>query len=124
MVLLFTHLYIASYFPASPMTPPSITFPLCMSYFIIVLFFFFFSSRRRHTRFKCDWSSDVCSSDLFGSLMLRRYDNGLVPQGISADLIAQKSELSREQLDEFSLESHRRAARATEIGRASCRERV
>src|SRR5260370_15948991 len=26
---------------------------------------FFFSSRRRHTRFKCDWSSDVCSSDLF-----------------------------------------------------------
>src|SRR2546430_12408501 len=28
----------------------------------------FFSSRRRHTRFDCDWSSDVCSSDL-GSLM-------------------------------------------------------
>src|SRR2546430_9977581 len=29
-----------------------------------VVFFFFFSSRRRHTRFDCDWSSDVCSSDL------------------------------------------------------------
>src|SRR2546427_3601318 len=28
--------------------------------------FFFFSSRRRHTRFDCDWSSDVCSSDLVG----------------------------------------------------------
>src|SRR5207302_6489265 len=28
-------------------------------------FFFFFSSRRRHTRFSRDWSSDVCSSDLF-----------------------------------------------------------
>src|SRR2546430_3763839 len=27
---------------------------------------FFFSSRRRHTRFDCDWSSDVCSSDLQG----------------------------------------------------------
>src|SRR2546430_4590269 len=27
-------------------------------------FVFFFSSRRRHTRFDCDWSSDVCSSDL------------------------------------------------------------
>src|SRR5689334_25186382 len=26
---------------------------------------FFFSSRRRHTRWNCDWSSDVCSSDLF-----------------------------------------------------------
>src|SRR5690242_8130904 len=29
------------------------------------MFFFFFSSRRRHTRLTCDWSSDVCSSDLF-----------------------------------------------------------
>src|SRR4051812_50004595 len=27
---------------------------------------FFFSSRRRHTRLTCDWSSDVCSSDLSG----------------------------------------------------------
>src|SRR5689334_24829654 len=26
--------------------------------------YFFFSSRRRHTRWNCDWSSDVCSSDL------------------------------------------------------------
>src|SRR5689334_22806298 len=26
--------------------------------------FFFFSGRRRHTRWNCDWSSDVCSSDL------------------------------------------------------------
>src|SRR5207237_5640877 len=31
---------------------------------LLVYIFFFFSSRRRHTRFKCDWSSDVCSSDL------------------------------------------------------------
>src|SRR3989475_7523990 len=30
----------------------------------LISFFFFFSSRRRHTRFDCDWSSDVCSSDL------------------------------------------------------------
>src|SRR5256886_10835900 len=29
-----------------------------------MLVIFFFSSRRRHTRFDCDWSSDVCSSDL------------------------------------------------------------
>src|SRR6267143_4465676 len=28
--------------------------------------FFFFSSRRRHTRWNWDWSSDVCSSDLWG----------------------------------------------------------
>src|SRR5256886_8179762 len=31
---------------------------------LLVVLFFFFSSRRRHTRFDCDWSSDVCSSDL------------------------------------------------------------
>src|SRR5262245_63530948 len=30
-----------------------------------LIFFFFFSSRRRHTRCLSDWSSDVCSSDLF-----------------------------------------------------------
>src|SRR5436190_13389020 len=30
-----------------------------------LFFFFFFSSRRRHTRSLCDWSSDVCSSDLY-----------------------------------------------------------
>src|SRR3989475_4933523 len=34
---------------------------LCRGYNFL---FFFFSSRRRHTRFDCDWSSDVCSSDL------------------------------------------------------------
>src|SRR2546426_9684250 len=31
-------------------------------------FFFFFSSRRRHTRLQGDWSSDVCSSDLFNAV--------------------------------------------------------
>src|SRR5205085_3891365 len=35
-------------------------------------FFFFFSSRRRHTRFDCDWSSDVCSSDLARRRAARR----------------------------------------------------
>src|SRR2546430_17449204 len=42
---------------------------LCLTYEFTSLsicnVFFFFSSRRRHTRFDCDWSSDVCSSDLF-----------------------------------------------------------
>src|SRR5689334_24365508 len=36
-------------------------------FFVFVFFFFFFSSRRRHTRWNCDWSSDVCSSDLFSA---------------------------------------------------------
>ncbi len=53
----------------------------------------------------------------FGSLMLQRYENGLVHQGISADLVAQKWEISREELDAFSLQSHQRAAQATAEGR-------
>ncbi len=50
----------------------------------------------------------------FGPKMLDRYASGLVPQGISAEMIAEKWGLSRNDLDELSLESHRRAARATE----------
>src|SRR5689334_23425827 len=39
---------------------------LSISFFTLMCscFLFFFSSRRRHTRWNCDWSSDVCSSDL------------------------------------------------------------
>src|SRR5256886_5595136 len=40
---------------------------------------FFFSSRRRHTRFDCDWSSDVCSSDLPLATCLNRRDLGASP---------------------------------------------
>src|SRR5256886_7874797 len=36
----------------------------CCWHLLYVAIYFFFSSRRRHTRFDCDWSSDVCSSDL------------------------------------------------------------
>jgi len=53
----------------------------------------------------------------FGLSVISRYAGKLVPQGLSAEMIAQKWELSREQVDAFSLESHRRAARATEEGR-------
>src|SRR5690242_4012636 len=38
----------------------------------VVVFFFFFSSRRRHTRLTCDWSSDVCSSDLGAAYAVKR----------------------------------------------------
>src|SRR3989475_1523237 len=45
--------------------------------------FFFFSSRRRHTRFDCDWSSDVCSSDLPNDATIIDTDAALVfdPEG-------------------------------------------
>src|SRR2546427_5762870 len=37
---------------------------MCVFAGVFIFYFFFFSSRRRHTRFDCDWSSDVCASDL------------------------------------------------------------
>src|SRR2546427_8887004 len=48
-----------------------------------LFFFFFFSSRRRHTRFDCDWSSDVCSSDLLGghSAVVGDEDDGVARVG-------------------------------------------
>src|SRR5437588_12332166 len=39
---------------------------------------FFFSSRRRHTRSLCDWSSDVCSSDLLTAPIVAALGAGLV----------------------------------------------
>src|SRR5882762_9213820 len=57
---------------------------------------FFFSSRRRHTRFKCDWSSDVCSSDLAaddlaykkGQAVLGMFEQWLGPETFRAGVIA------------------------------------
>jgi acetyl-CoA acyltransferase len=51
----------------------------------------------------------------FSPELLERYN--LVPQGISAEMIADKWEVPRSELDEIGLRSHQRAARATEEGR-------
>ncbi|MCV7358028.1 thiolase family protein [Mycolicibacterium fluoranthenivorans] len=61
-------------------------------------------------------SSVLPGSDPFGLDMAARYPEGLVPQGISAELIAAKWKLSRTQLDEFSASSHEKAAAATKAG--------
>jgi acetyl-CoA acyltransferase len=53
----------------------------------------------------------------FGPKMLERYDHSLVPQGLSAEMVAEKWGIGREELDVLSLESHQRAARATKEGR-------
>jgi acetyl-CoA acyltransferase len=55
----------------------------------------------------------------FGPTVGKRYEpvGGLVPQGISAEMIADKWSLSREDIDRFSAQSHQRAARATAEGR-------
>ena len=62
-------------------------------------------------------SSVLPGSDPFGTDMADRYPDGLVPQGISAELIAAKWHLSRSQLDEFSAGSHEKAAAAAKAGR-------
>src|SRR6266481_9113191 len=44
--------------------------------------FFFFSSRRRHTRWNCDWSSDVCSSDLIAGAADRLFQTPSVTRQV------------------------------------------
>ncbi len=53
----------------------------------------------------------------FTERLMGRYDGGLVPQGISAEIIAQRWELSREDLDRFSARSHELARAASEGGK-------
>ena len=57
----------------------------------------------------------------FGPAVMKRYNNVQFNQGLSAEMLAARWKLERRSLDEFSLESHRRAARATEQG-WFCRE--
>lgn len=61
--------------------------------------------------------SQTAGRDPFGPGVAARYPDGLVPQGISAELIAAKWGLSRDQLDAFAAQSHRRAAQAWRDGR-------
>lgn len=61
--------------------------------------------------------SQAAGRDFLGADVSARYPEGLVPQGISAELIAQRWRLSRQQLDSFAAESHRRAASAWADGR-------
>ena len=53
----------------------------------------------------------------FGAAMNRRYNDVVFNQGIGAEMMAERWKITREELDVYSLESHRRAARATEEGR-------
>ena len=53
----------------------------------------------------------------FGPMLMRRYNDVMFHQGIGAEMMAERWKINREELDAFSLESHRRAARATDEGR-------
>lgn len=62
-------------------------------------------------------SNLVGTEDPAGVGFIERYPEGLVPQGISAELIAARWGISRTEMDEFALSSHAKAAAATEEGR-------
>ncbi|NMN98163.1 thiolase family protein [Antrihabitans stalactiti] len=60
--------------------------------------------------------SNIRDGSPWSPALAQRYPDGLVPQGISAELIASRWNLSRTQLDEFALRSHEKAAAATQGG--------
>ncbi|MEV5978292.1 thiolase family protein [Streptomyces sp. NPDC052114] len=62
------------------------------------------------------WSNVPAGADPFGPGIAARYPEGLVPQGISAELIAAKWGIGRERMDAFATTSHQRAARAWDAG--------
>src|SRR5256886_8260378 len=93
----------------------------------VIFHLFFFSSRRRHTRFDCDWSSDVCSSDLASDWIERS------PVWISAGSPGARWITVKETNVMPSKSGRARRSRRSaypsmaryciQIGRASCRER-
>ncbi|WP_030776782.1 thiolase family protein [Streptomyces sp. NRRL S-920] len=62
------------------------------------------------------WSNVPAGADPFGPGIAERYPDGLVPQGISAELIAAKWSIGRDRMDAFATASHQRAARAWDAG--------
>ncbi|MGW3913288.1 thiolase family protein [Streptomyces sp. NPDC005070] len=62
------------------------------------------------------WSNVPAGADPFGPGVAERYPEGLVPQGISAELIAAKWGITRERMDDFAIGSHRKAAQAWDGG--------
>src|SRR5690606_40602674 len=93
-------------------------------FMVSLFFFFFFSSRRRHTRFSRDWSSDVCSSDLFdlaklGAALNHERDQQFTYLGLQT--LYDRYFLHK---DGIRFELPQVFFMRVEIGRASCRERV
>src|SRR4051812_50089777 len=82
--------------------------------------FFFFSSRRRHTRLTCDWSSDVCSSDLS---VHSPPPGAIPPDGPVAppETDISPPDLPDQDLDEDMAEEDLSGLGAREIGRGPCR---
>src|ERR1035438_10552623 len=83
---------------------------------VVLLFFVFFSSRRRHTRCLSDWSSDVCSSDLYRTN--EDYIADMDPKTGAIKLYALKKavEVVEDPVHEMTLGEARRIDSKVEIG--------
>src|SRR5438034_8670620 len=91
---------------------------------LVCFFSFFFSSRRRHTRSLCDWSSDVCSSDLKPATDHRRPSGAFDGRGLRR-LVDSTPPKHTSDVGGGGAERTAGGRSCTaEIGRASCRERV
>src|SRR5690242_21355868 len=99
---------------------------------VYMLFCFFFSSTRRHTRLTCDWSSDLCSSDLHRtpaggrtqqSHQARRISRPRRGAGIAPAPHRGRTR-PRNRVGREDLETSVGKQKVKKIGRASCRERV
>src|SRR5437867_13434694 len=88
-------------------------------------FFFFFSSRRRHTRSYGDWSSDVCSSDLFRGFAKAAEGKAELSPAELAKALEEAANAAYRAVTKPTEGTILTVARAAgdEIGRASCRER-
>src|SRR5256886_7042494 len=90
---------------------------------------FFFSSRRRHTRFDCDWSSDVCSSDLWTRTRLKPLEEPVGGQrdrpGVEDDVVVGEDKHAHDDQDHARGPLHHGNERRSEERRVGkeCRSR-
>src|SRR5436189_1148440 len=106
-------------------------FSRCHNASLIFALAFFFSSRRRHTMYIGDWSSDVCSSDLFSRKGYFAIEKSAVSEDrlMEIALEAGADDLQTDAPEVFEVvtspDNFENVRKALEkIGRASCRERV